>query len=226
MYTWREMLKKTPLTLPKDWPSQVPLLDVAGAVLMPKGQLPVTLETRHAPVMRRVMGSDRLIGVVQSHAEKNTHSPPENLFQTGCLGRISALSESQDGTDLVILTGLARFRVLKCSRQESGLSILNVTYAPFSFDGVDHGERVEDRETFLEIVRGYCHLHDITPNWEEVLRSNDEALVTSLAMMCPFSAREKQALLEVPTLRDREKMMTALMEVACLKEGLQKAHLH
>ena len=225
MYSWKKMLKSTPLLLPKDLPLKIPLLDISGAVLLPKGQLPVTLEKRHAPVIRQAMGTNRLVGVVQNSSDTSRFFC-NNLFQTGCLGRISAISESEQGRDLVILTGLTRFEVIECTENGPNMRTINVTYDPFSFDGVEHYERVENRENFLEVVRGYCHLHNIAPNWEEILRSNDDILVTSLAMMCPFSAQEKQALLEVPTLKDREKMMTALMEVACLKGAEQRPQLH
>ena len=39
-------------------------------------------------------------------------------------------------------------------------------------------------------------------------------LVTSLAMMCPFHAREKQALLEAADLNEVSETMMTLMEMA------------
>lgn len=226
MHTWREMLKKPLLKLPRDYPSKVPLLDIKGSILLPKGQLPVNLEKQHAPVIREAMGSNRLVGVIQSFKEGSNHTTGQDLFQVGCLGRLSAFSEGENGNDFVILTGLMRFRVLKTFKNDSNVLSANVTYDPYSFDCIDENESVEDRESFLELVRGYCHLHDINPNWDEVLKSSDNILVTSLAMMCPFSDREKQALLEMPTLKEQEKMMTALMEVACLKSNHEETCFH
>ncbi len=219
------MLEKPSFILPKDLPSRIPLLDISGAVLLPRGQLPVTLEKHHAPVIQKALGSDRLVGVVQKRTDEIKTSD-DSFFQAGCLGRISAFSEAEKGQDFVILTGITRFRVINCIDKETDVRDLEVTYEPFSFDGIEHREKVENREDFLELVRGYCHLHDINPNWEEVLKANDDTLVTSFAMMCPFNASERQALLEMPTLKDREKMMIALMEIACLKGTEQRNRFH
>ena len=72
--------------------------------------------------------------------------------------------------------------------------------------------------TFLQ---GKFHLsltlYGISPNWDEINAASDERLITSLAMVCPFEPREKQALLESPTLADRCRMMTALIEMAFLR---------
>lgn len=225
MLTWREVLEESALIPPKTFPQRIPLLDISEAILLPKGQLPVVLEKRHAVVIRQAMGTDRLVGVVQSQSGM-FHDEDAPLAQAvGCLGYISALSEAAPGQDFVVLTGIARFRVLQCIEVESPLYDVEVTYEPFAFDRIEHQETVDNREGFLELVRGYCRLHNINPNWEEVLKATDDTLITSFAMMCPFSPRERQALLEMPTLKDREKMMTALMEMACLKDG-QGAHLH
>jgi hypothetical protein len=39
-------------------------------------------------------------------------------------------------------------------------------------------------------------------------------LVNALAMICPFEAKEKQALLEAPTLIERARILIALIEMA------------
>lgn len=225
MSTWREMLKKPTFKRPKDYPCDIPLLDIKGAILLPRGQLPTNLQKQHASVIRQAMGTDRLVGVIQS-SESPINGAGQNLFQVGCLGRISAFSEGEESQDFVVLTGLIRFRILKHLKTQQGILKAHVTYDPFSFDAIDENESVDDRESFLELVRGYCHLHDLNPNWDEVLKSKDNILLTSLAMMCPFSDQERQALLEMPTLKDQERMMTALMEVACLKGQPNQGSFH
>ncbi len=47
-----------------------------------------------------------------------------------------------------------------------------------------------------------------------------------LAMICPFEPQEKQALLEAPTLAERGKLMSALMEMAILSRGGSEAARH
>ena len=44
-------------------------------------------------------------------------------------------------------------------------------------------------------------------------------LVTALAMSCPFAPAERQALLEAPTLTERARTMTTLLEMAVAEDG-------
>ena len=54
-----------------------------------------------------------------------------------------------------------------------------------------------------------------------------ERLITSLSMICPFEPREKQALLEAPTLADRGRLMIRMVEMAILGgEGEEGAVRH
>ena len=45
-------------------------------------------------------------------------------------------------------------------------------------------------------------------------RAEDEALVTSIAMLCPFDPPEIQALLEAADLTARAELLTAVVEMA------------
>ena len=44
-------------------------------------------------------------------------------------------------------------------------------------------------------------------------KADDELLINSLSILCPFENDEKQALLEAKTIDDRVKILTTLMEM-------------
>jgi uncharacterized protein len=225
MITWREMLKQKAVKIPLELPEELPLLEVDDAVLLPKGQLPVHLDARARASFFTALAGERLLGVVQVH--KTSLSAQPVLFKTGCLGRIVAFSENDEGDPFAVLVGLARFQIIEEKTDEQGTRVARVSYEPYAFDRIKEEEaNVDDRERFLEIVRGYCNTLDLHPNWEEILKTSDDVLVTALAMMCPFEAQEKQALLETMTLQDRARTLTALMELACLKKQGPLWQLH
>ena len=56
-------------------------------------------------------------------------------------------------------------------------------------------------------------------DWNSVMTAPAEALITALAMMCPFDPAGKQALLEAPSLAERVSTLVALLELSSSETG-------
>ena len=76
-----------------------------------------------------------------------------------------------------------------------------------------------DRARLLSALKVYLKLQQLSADWESIEGAPDERLITSLSMICPFSCREKQALLESSCLAERARVLTALLEMAVLQGG-------
>ena len=85
-----------------------------------------------------------------------------------------------------------------------------------------------DRGRLLAGLKSYFRTQAISANWEHIEGTPDERLVNSLAMICPFAASEKQALLEAPDLTERATLLIALIEMAILdaRDSDQAAQRH
>jgi Lon protease-like protein len=70
-----------------------------------------------------------------------------------------------------------------------------------------------DRERLEDSLKAYFRANRIDANWDAVRETPDAMLITTLAMVCPFEPREKQALLEAPSIQDRADMLLALVEI-------------
>ncbi len=144
------------------------------------------------------------------HAPRAPNGP--SLYQIGCLGRLSQFAETDDGRYLITLTGVSRFRVLEELPVRRGYRRIAADFSPFAADlspaGSDIGVR---RGELLAALRPFFTLHDIDANWDAIERMPEAALVTTLAMLCPFDDAEKQALLEAPTEADRAADLLALL---------------
>jgi uncharacterized protein len=70
-----------------------------------------------------------------------------------------------------------------------------------------------DRARLVEGLKSFFIQRQVQADWDAIHKAPGEHLVTSIAMMCPFAPNEKQALLEAPTLDERARLLTALIEM-------------
>src|SRR5512144_971481 len=98
-----------------DLPENIPVFPLAGALLLPRGQMPLNIfEPRYlAMVDDALRDGHRLIGMIQPDVAHSRDEARPALFRVGCVGRITQLAESGDGRYILELTGVARFRVIE-----------------------------------------------------------------------------------------------------------------
>lgn len=196
------------------WPTLLEIIDMPGQLLLPRSNLPLNIEDeRHKQAILEALKNDRYIGLVQPVDENNLG----RISLSGCLGRITTFSELEDERMLVVLKGVIRFNIAETLNLTHGPLRARVDYSPYAFDVLEEETLPEDRAQLLSTLKDYLSMHDINANWEEIYAASDDRLIAALAMLCPLDAQEKQALLETPTLQERCRMMTALLEMAFLK---------
>lgn len=204
---------------PADLPEVVPVFPLPGALLLPRARLPLNIfEPRYLAMLDDCLRSDhRLIGMVQPFEDAGQ---PPRLHTIGCAGRVTSLSETEDGRYLIALTGICRFRIRSELEGFTPYRRVKADYADFH----DDLNRVEDefpgdREAFMALLRDYFDAARLSSDWDSMRDAEPELLINSLAMMCPFSVEEKQALLEAPRLSDRCETLKALMQFAIASGG-------
>ena len=200
---------------PAELPSVVPLFPLEAALLLPRCQLPLNIfEPRYLAMVDDALKGERLIGMVQPVPALVTTAHPA-LETVGCLGRITEFAESGDGRYLVTLTGIARFRLVEELSAATAYRQARIDAVPFADDFTANvGAAAVDRGTLLKTLAAYLDANQLEADWESIKDAPNEALVNALAMMSPFGSREKQALLEAPTLADRAEMLIAVTEMA------------
>src|SRR5689334_17838628 len=100
---------------PIDLPEVIPVFPLPGALLLPRGQMPLNIfEPRYlAMIDDALRGGDRIIGMIQPDARQQGSATHPTLYKIGCAGRITQLAESGDGRYLIELTGVARFQLVE-----------------------------------------------------------------------------------------------------------------
>ena len=201
-----------------DLPRVVPIFPLPGVLLLPGGRLPLNIfEPRYLAMVRDALSGERTIGMIQPCAEAPDVGAAR-VYETGCAGRVTAFSETGDGRYLITLTGVIRFDVARELPPIEGYRRVVADYGRFRGDLEEEASEI-DRERFLETLGCYFEANGIEGDWTAIEEAGDAALVTSLAMICPFAAPEKQALLEAMSLPERARTMTAIMEMAVHEPG-------
>ncbi|HWK94507.1 MAG TPA: LON peptidase substrate-binding domain-containing protein [Pseudolabrys sp.] len=209
---------------PADLPRVVPVFPLAGALLLPRGQLPLNIfEPRYlAMIDDALRDGHRLIGMIQPEGVTESPMLKPNLYKIGCVGRITQLAESGDGRYIIELTGVARFRVEEELEANTDYRQCRVTYAPFADDFIARkGEDAVDREALLRALTDFMAANNMTADWDDIKQAPTEALVNGLSMMSPYGAPEKQALLEAPDLKTRAELLVAITEIELAKNNVE-----
>lgn len=191
-------------------PTQIPIFPLPNALLLPCGQLPLNIfEPRYLAMVDDALGHpDRLIGMVQPMEEQNS------LFGIGCAGRIGYFQETDDGRYMIALNGVCRFRLGGHEQTEPGYRLADVSWDEFAADLQDPLEGIADRDRMFTIMRRYFAARGFDADWDQIERSEDEQILNTLAMVCPFEVAEKQALLEADGMARRADLLIAMMEMA------------
>jgi len=209
---------------PEELPSVIPVFPLAGALLLPGGQLPLNLfEPRYLQMFDHALAHDRLIGMIQPAVSGDPGNPDRpNLCEVGCIGRIVSFSESGDGRYIINLQGVCRFRVDEEVRTTTPFRKCRIASFAVDLKDDDDGSDV-DRQALLAAFRSYLDANDMDADWDSVAKASTSTLVNALSMMSPYGPAEKQALLEAVSLRARAETLIAITEVALAREGNETA---
>lgn len=197
----------SPLTIAL--PDEIPVFPLPGVLLLPRGQLPLNIfEPRYLAMTNDALRTHRMIGMIQPREDGA-------LFNTGCVGRIVAFEETDDGRYEITLKGISRFLVAaELPRAIGGYRRIRANWAEFARD-LDLDAKLNlDRVRLKNLLRNYFDIEGMECEWSAIDTVSDDNLITCLSMVCPLNAGEKQALLEARCGNTRSELFMTLLEMA------------
>lgn len=203
-----------------DLPETIPVFPLPGALLLPRGRLPLHIfEPRYLAMIEDCLKTKhRLIGMIQPREVPGTGE--KRLNAIGCAGRLTGFSETEDGRYMITLSGISRFRVKEEVAGFAPYRRCSVDWGGFQRDlGPTEEDSAFRREEFLALLGRYFAAMNLSTDWSGMKEAETELLINSLSMLCPFSPEDKQALLEAPSLTTRRETLVTLIEFA-LRGGL------
>jgi uncharacterized protein len=187
------------------------------AIVLPRVGLPLTIfEPRYLAMLEDAIAGDRVLGLVQPQGagEESPLGKSVELRSVGCVGRLTAFEELDDGRVLITLSGVARCVLEQELACDKPYRLWNVGFARFQGDFIaGAGEDSVNREALLETLRTYLEARNLSADWSAIANASTERLVNSLAVISPYGPEEKQALLEAPDLKTRAETLVALAEL-------------
>lgn len=200
---------------PADLPKTIPIFPLPGALLLPRARLPLHIfEPRYRAMVAACLATPhRLIGMIQPAA--GPESRERRLHSIGCAGRLTGFSETEDGRYLITLSGISRYRMVRETTEGTPYRTVEASWEGFERDlGPAEEDRGLSRKSFLALLSRYFAHQKLSTDWDSLKEAEEELLINSLSMLCPFEPEDKQALLEAPSLSTRRETLVMLIEFA------------
>ena len=181
----------------KSYPDIIPVFPLGGVIYFPRTNLPLNIfEERYLNLVNDAYDKDKLMGMIQTKRENN------EVYNVGCLGKISDYQKSADGRILINLTGIMRFKILNEQKNTKLYREFKVTYKNFENDLNEEATRANST-ILMEKAKIFFKKNGILLNWKELETLDSQQKINTLSMISPILNEEKQKLLEALTIKDK-----------------------
>jgi len=196
-----------------DLPNKIPVFPLSNFIIFPKTSVPLNIfEQRYIDMIDDSMKSNKMIGMIQPQSSKNEKGLP-NLYEVGCLGKITTFQETDDGRYLIELKGVIRFEKTREIETTHKYRILEVNFDKFSDDLYAEKEKLKfsDLELIFKDLKSLFEKKGFIINWKTLEKQSLNEIINALSMASPFSLEEKQILLEAKNLDIRKQSITEIL---------------
>ena len=191
----------------EDLPLTVPIFPLSNFIIFPKTSVPLNIfEPRYIDMINDSMKSNKLIGMIQPKILKRDETILPNLYEIGCLGKITSFKETDDKRFLIELKGLIRFQIIQEIQSDKKYRQCKISYENFYEDLLE--EKIDIKFSDLELIfkdlKTLFEKKGFIINWKGLEKQSLNETINALAMASPFTLEEKQVLLEAQNLETRK----------------------
>ena len=201
----------------KKLPEEISIFPLSNFIIFPESTVPLNIfEPRYVQMIDDAMKSHRMIGMVQPKKTGDLKKP--NLYNVGCVGKITSFNETDDGRYLIVSNGISRFEILKEITTNKLYRVCKVNYEKFSFDFKENREKINfsNLETILKDLKSIFNKKGYAINWSELEKQDLYNTINTLSMASPISLEEKQTLLESLNVNDRKLKLEKILKTYLL----------
>ena len=152
----------------RDLPEVIPIFPLDKCVLLPKAILPLNIfEPRYIDMINDSMKSNKLIGMIQPKNSKESWDKPE-LYDIGCMGKITSFRENDNGQFLIELKGIIRFQKIDEVKSNKKYRECNVDFNNFYEDLSYQRENLEfsDLKLIFKDLKNLFEKRGFIINWK------------------------------------------------------------
>ena len=193
-------------------PNIIPVFPLSNFILFPKTSVPLNIfEPRYISMIDDSMKTNKMIGLIQP--KKNNINVIHDLYDVGCLGKITSFKDTSDGRYLIDLNGLTRFKIIKEINDRKAYRTCEVTFDDYADDlNIQKQElKFSDLEIIFKDLKLLFKKKGYIINWKSLEKQDLNETINALAMASPFSLEEKQILLESQNLEIRKDKIAEIL---------------
>ena len=196
-----------------DLPKTLPVFPLSNFIIFPRTTVPLNIfEPRYIDMVNDSMKSNKLIGMIQPKNSKENEIIPE-LYDIGCMGKITSFKESDNGLFLIELKGIIRFQKIDEIKSNKKYREFNVNFNNFYDDLNFQSENVQfsDLKLIFKDLKNLFEKRGFIINWKGLEKQSLDETINALAMASPFTLEEKQILLEAKNLELRKTKISEIL---------------
>ena len=200
-------------------PKEIPVFPLSNFIIFPDTTVPLNIfEPRYIQMVDDCMKSNRVMGMIQPKKSGNLKKP--DLYNVGCIGKITSFNETEDGRYLIVLNGISRFKIVNEVSTNKLYRICKVNYENFLSDLNQKKESLNfsSLETIFKDLKDFFDKKGYMINWSELKNQDLGYTINTLSMASPFSLEEKQTLLESLNINERKSKLEKILKTYILDE--------
>ena len=198
----------------KDLPKKIAVFPLSNFIIFPKTTVPLNIfEPRYIDMVNDCMKSGKLIGMIQPKNKQNENRNIPDLYEIGCMGKITSFKETEDKRFLIELRGLIRFQIIKEVNSSKEYRECEINFEKFHEDLIDKKEDIKfsDLEIIFKDLKNIFERKGFIINWKALEKQSLDEIINALAMASPFTLEEKQVLLEAQNLKLRKSKIADIL---------------
>ncbi len=198
----------------ENFPKKIPVFPLSNFIIFPKTTVPLNIfEPRYVDMINDSIKSDKLIGMVQPKITRKDETIEPELYQIGCLGKITSFKETEDGRFIIDLKGIIRFEIVKEIQSNKKYRECEINLENYLHDLSEKKEELKfsDLELIFKDLKSLFEKRGFILNWKALESQSLDETINALAMASPFSLEEKQVLLEAKNLDIRKNKIAEIL---------------
>ena len=193
-------------------PKTIPIFPLSNFIIFPHTTVPLNIfEPRYVEMINDSMKTNKLIGLIQPRT--NSVNPIPDLYDVGCLGKITSFKDTSGGSYLIEIIGLTRFKIIKEIENNKLYRECEIDFDHFKNDiNIEKKElKFSDLKLIFKDLKLLFEKKGYIINWKALEKQDLNETVNALAMASPFSLEEKQILLETENLEIRKNKIAEIL---------------
>ena len=197
-----------------EFPNKIPVFPLSNFIIFPNTNVPLNIfEPRYIQMVNDSMKGNRLIGIVQPKKTGDLKKP--NLYEVGCVGKITSFNETEDGRYLIVINGVCRYKIVEELKNDKLYRECKVNFYNYRNDlneNLKEEIKLSDLKSVFKDLKILFKKQGYIINWKDIEKQNLDQIINTLSMASPFSLEEKQILLETNTLEERNKKLEEILK--------------